>query len=112
MAPRGIDDIQRTENIDPRIHFRVLHGNGHRNLRGEMNDIVGAKLLEGALDGFGDIKFIEPRVGRDLVRAAAGEVVQDRDLVSAPKKLLCNMRAYKARTAGNQNLPTHSHAPE
>jgi pyruvate carboxylase len=39
-------------------------------------------------------------------------VVQDRNLVPALKKLLCDMRAYKARAAGNQDLPTHSHAPE
>ena len=77
-----------------------------------MNDIVGAEILEGALDGFGDVELIEPRTGRHLGRAAAGEVVQDRNLVPALKKLLCDMRAYKARAAGNQDLPTHSHAPE
>ena len=77
-----------------------------------MNDIVWTEIFEGLIDGFGDVELVEPGGGGYLGCTATGEIIQDRDLVSAPEQFLADMRADKTGATGNQDLPTHPLAPK
>ena len=106
--PRGLEHVDRADDVDPRVPRRVLDRLAHIDLRGQVEDDVGPRRGEHAAHAprVADVGLLEAGAPRqraaEVLALAGGQVVDDRDLVAAIEERVDEVRADEAGAAGDQ----------
>ena len=106
VLARGLDQVQKSDDINLRVEGRIRDGAPHVHLRGHMINRLGP-LARDDLAHRGrvaKIHLMQPRLRIDLMALAGRQIVEDRDIACALfDQRIDRMRPDKARAAGYEN---------
>ncbi len=101
---RGLEHVDRADDVDVRVVAGVLHGLAHVGLGGQVEDRAHARVAGDGrqLVGRADVGLVELRLARDADLLAVGEVVDDVARPAVGDHRVGQVRADEAGSTGDE----------
>ena len=99
MAARGLEDVDRAEDVHGGILVRALDRDADVRLRGEVEHGLRPDLVEDVVERLADVALDERRARGDVLALAGRERVDDDDLVTARGERVDDVGADEAGAA-------------
>jgi hypothetical protein len=108
LNPRALASFQQmnqAENIDARVELRIVHGTAHIHLGGMVVEDIRRDLAEQSGErGIKDIHEVKAGLRVQVPSVAAGEIIDDENLVACGNVGIDDMGSDKSRPSGYDDL--------